>query len=280
SEHLLTDALPDGGHRERSTHYHMITLRTFVGVRENARRFGVTLPDGYDERLARACEFALHCHRPDGGIPALSDADGGSYLGLLERAGGLLGRPDFLWASTAGGRGAPPEECGPSFPLGGYFMQRSGWGANGTPFRDERFLVFDCGPLGDGSHGPYDLLNVQIAPGGRPLLVHPGRPSSSQATPKSRRRSRRTAAPNTAAARVARATGVTLVVAPARTPRLEPGWVAESYGVKRPAPVVSVAVDGMAEVTFTTLVVPLASDGIPPTLAVHASDDATVVEVR
>ena len=83
-----------------------------------------------------------------------------------------------------------------------------------------------------------------------------------------------------AANAVVRAPGVTLVVAPARTPRLEAGWVAESYGVKRPAPVVSVAVDGMAEVTFTTLVVPLASDGIPPTLAVHASDDATVVEVR
>jgi len=375
SENLLSDILPDGVHRERSTHYHMITLRTFVGARENARRFGVTLPDGYDERLARACEFALHCHRPDGGIPALSDADGGSYLGLLERAGGLLGHPDFLWASTAGGRGAPPEECSPSFPLGGYFMQRSGWGTNGTPFRDERFLVFDCGPLGDGSHGHYDLLNVEIAAGGRPLVVDPGRYSYSEASPNWRRWFRGTAAHNTvcvdgldqtpyargkpdeavAQARflgrhratgldvlhgevrspcyevvhtrrvvfvageywlledrlrgdrahrydlrfhlsadawqrtemaagpanaIVCAPGLALVVARAGTPRLEAGWVAESYGVKYQAPVVSIAVDGSAEVTFTTLVVPLAPGRIPPSLAVHGGDGATVVEVR
>src|SRR5207237_529210 len=59
---------------------------------------------------------------------ALSGADGGSYLGPRGRAGGLLGHPDFLWASTAGGRGAPPEGCSPSFPCAGYFMRRSGWG--------------------------------------------------------------------------------------------------------------------------------------------------------
>ena len=375
SENLLSDILPDGVHRERSTHYHMITLRTFVGVRENARRFGVTLPDGYDERLARACEFALHCHRPDGGIPALSDADGGSYLDLLAHAGDLFGRPDFLWAATAGRRGAPPEECGPGFPLGGYFVQRSGWGTNGTPFRDERFLIFDCGPLGDGSHGHYDLLNVEIAAGGRPLLVDPGRYTYSEASPNWRRWFRGTAAhntvcvdgldqtpyargkPNEAVAQasflgrhrapgldvlhgearspcyevvhsrrvvfvageywlledrlrgerahrydlrfhlaadawqrtevavgeanaIVRGPGLALIVAPAGTPRLEAGWVAESYGVKRPAPVVSIAVDGMAEVTFTTLVVPLAPGGNPPSLAAHARDGATVVEVR
>jgi uncharacterized heparinase superfamily protein len=149
---LAADFLPDGVHRECSTHYHMIALRSFAGLRENARRHGVALPEGFDERLARATAFAVHCRRPDGTIPALSDADTGDYGALLE----LLG------AEPGGDRLA-------SFPDGGYFTQRSGW----EP--DARFLIFDCGPLGDGGHGHYDLLSFEAFANGRPLIVDPGR---------------------------------------------------------------------------------------------------------
>ena len=108
---LMTDIRPDGVHRESSTHYHMTVLRSFLGARENARRFGLALPDGYDERLERACEFAAHCHRPDGMIPALSDSDTGSYTDLLELAASIFSRPDFLYVATAGARGMPASEA-------------------------------------------------------------------------------------------------------------------------------------------------------------------------
>ena len=101
---LVTDIRADGVHREASTHYHHVALRTYLGVYENARRFSVALPEGYRERLERACEFAMHCHRPDGGIPALSDSDGGSYLDLLELAGAALARPDFRYVASRGAR--------------------------------------------------------------------------------------------------------------------------------------------------------------------------------
>jgi heparinase II/III-like protein len=158
---LLTDVRPDGVHREQSTHYHMTALRSFLGARENAVRFGVEFPAGYDDRLEKACEFLLHIQRPDGLIPALSDADTGSYSDLLELAASIFKREDFLHAATA-------ETC-PSFPDGGYFIQRSGWDDNA------KFLVFDCGPIGDGGHGHYDLLNIEVAANGRPLIVDPGR---------------------------------------------------------------------------------------------------------
>ena len=38
---LSSDFRPDGVHVESSTHYHLIVLRSLVGVRENARRFGL-----------------------------------------------------------------------------------------------------------------------------------------------------------------------------------------------------------------------------------------------
>lgn len=364
---LLDDVLPDGIHREASTHYHHIALRTFLGARENARRFGLSFPEGYDTHLERACEFALHCHRPDGAIPALSDSDTGSYTDLLELAAALLARPDFLYGATAGTRGVPPKRRHVSFPQGGYFIQRGGWGDGAESFGKQRFLIFDCGPLGDGGHGHYDLLNVEIAANGRPLIVDPGRYTYSDHPPDWRRWFKGTAAHNTVCVdrldqtpyrrskpkgRVAEgrflgrrtapgfdvmggvarspvyeavhtrwiafvadeywiiadylrgsdphrydlrfhlsveaygqttttideanaaihAPDLTLVFAPARKPEIESGWIAPEYGIKLPAPVVSVALEGVTGAEFFTLVVPLDSSDSPPALRVHSND--------
>jgi uncharacterized heparinase superfamily protein len=194
---LHEDVLADGVQRERSTHYHHVVLRSFLGFRENARRFGVAVPRGFDARLERACEFAMHCHRPDGSIPALSDSDSGSYLDLLALAGELLGRPDFTYVATRGRAGTPPRIRHASFPLGGYFVQRSGWGQAGCAMADERYLIFDCGPLGDGGHGHYDALNVEIAAAGGPLVMDPGRYTYCDDAPHWRRWFKGTAAHNT-----------------------------------------------------------------------------------
>ena len=164
-------------HRERSTHYHMIALRSFVGARENCRRYGVALPRGFDERLSRACDFALHMQRPDGTIPALSDSDTGDYAELLELAARLLAR-DELRRRPAG-----PA----SFEDGGYFVQRAG----------DRYLIFDCGPLGDGGHGHYDALSIEAWAGDRALVLDPGRFTYAEGEPNLRHWFRGTAAHNT-----------------------------------------------------------------------------------
>jgi uncharacterized heparinase superfamily protein len=174
-DNLLTDIRPDGVHREQSTHYHLTALRSFLGARENARLFDLKLPEGYDEHLLKACEFALHVHRPDGLIPSLSDSDTGSYLDLLQLAADQFDREDFRYVATRGLRGTAPTTTHSNFNDGGYHIQRSGWGNNSTDFQDERYLIFDCGPLGDGGHGHYDLLNVEIYAQGRPIIVDPGR---------------------------------------------------------------------------------------------------------
>jgi hypothetical protein len=184
-------------HCEGSTHYHLIALRSLVGAAANARRFGLDLPGGFAERLGRACDFALHCTRPDGAIPALSDADTGRYARLLALAGQVLDRDDLRHAASAGARGVAPAARMASFPDGGYHVQRSGWGDGATRFADERFLIFDCGPLGDGGHGHYDVLSVEIAAGGRPLVMDPGRFTYAEGEPNLRRWFRGTAAHNT-----------------------------------------------------------------------------------
>jgi uncharacterized heparinase superfamily protein len=197
SGNLVEGFWPDGVHRENSTHYHMVVLRSLLGMRENARRFALVLPPEFDGHLERACEFALHCLRPDGLIPALSDADSAAYPEVLSLAASLLDRPDFRYAATRGRQGRPPDRRSVSFPEGGYFVQRSGWGTDGSSFDDESYLIFDCGPLGHGGHGHYDLLNVEVFAHSRPLLVDPGRYTYSEDGQNLRRWFKSTKAHNT-----------------------------------------------------------------------------------
>lgn len=196
-DNLLRDVRPDGVHREASTHYHCIALRSWLGAVRHARDAGVALPASYLTRVTAACDFALHVQRPDGRIPAVSDADGESYRDVLALAAELLGRPDWRWAASLGRSGAPPVRRSVSFPDGGYHVQRSGWGSATTPYEEERFLLFDCGPIGDGGHGHYDLLSVEVFGNGRPLLVDPGRYTYSETGENWRRWFKGTAAHNT-----------------------------------------------------------------------------------
>jgi hypothetical protein len=194
---LQEDVWPDGVHRECSTHYHHMTLRSYLGARENARRFHLTVPAGYDDRLRLACRAALHLHRPDRTVPALSDADQEDHTDLLVLADRLLGMPELRWAATGGADGTPPVERSVSFPCAGYVVQRSGWGERGDAFADERWLVLDAGPLGDGGHGHYDALNLEAFAYGRPLIIDPGRYTYSEDGPNWRRWFKGTAAHNT-----------------------------------------------------------------------------------
>ncbi len=173
-QNFVDDFRPDGVHREHSTHYHMIVLRSFLGARENARRAGLEIPDAYDDALRRAFAFAMYCHRPDGSMPALSDSDVGSYRDLLQTAGEILGQPSLLYVATNGGRGIPPPRRCADFIEAGYFVQCSAFDRLSHEPDAHRSLIFDCGPVGDGGHGHYDALSIDVWCG-RHLLIDPGR---------------------------------------------------------------------------------------------------------
>lgn len=172
---LHSDVLTDGVHRERSTHYHAIALRSFLGTAINAKQFRIDLRPDYDLRLAQACRFLAHVMRPDGSLPRLSDSDDGQYRALLRLAAHHLGDAELEYVATGGQHGTRPLSCATSFDHGGYHIQRSGWGDETTSFDQERQLIFDCGPVGDSGHGHYDALHVEISAGGGALLVDPGR---------------------------------------------------------------------------------------------------------
>ena len=174
-QNILDDLLPDGVQCELSTHYHHIVFRNYLAFRRLAKLNGIPVAPAVDEALREALNFAIHVHKPDGDIPALSDGDVFSYLDLIALGAELYDAPDLAYVASRGREGRPPDERLIHFPDSGYVTMRSGWGDRGDPFEDERYLVFDCGPIGAGNHGHLDLLSIEVAAYGRSLIVDPGR---------------------------------------------------------------------------------------------------------
>jgi hypothetical protein len=94
-------------------------------------------------------------------------------------------------------RGRPARDEQRELPRRRLLRPAERLGDGATAFRDERCLVFDCGPLGDGGHGHYDLLAVEAYGAGRPLVVDPGRYTYSEHGTNLRRRFKGTAAHST-----------------------------------------------------------------------------------
>ena len=199
-QELGRQVLSDGVHFERATCYQRYTAEIYLHFLLLAGRNGIALPAGVPERIERMVDVLLHLRQPDGSMPQIGDADGGTWLPLSPRrpddlrgvfavAAAVFGRADHAWA--AGGRAPeavwlcdpatvemsdrlparPPDTTAALFPDGGYVVTRSGWD------RRAHQLTFDVGALGcpvSGGHGHADLLSVQCAAFGEPALVDPG----------------------------------------------------------------------------------------------------------
>ncbi|MEZ4861133.1 MAG: alginate lyase family protein [Caldilineaceae bacterium] len=174
-ENIHADLRADGVHCEQSTDYHHLVVKNYLGVKRLAAANGIDFAPIFDQLLQKALDFAMTIHRPDGKIPSLSDGDSRSFLDLLRQGYDLYGNPAYLYVATQGRQGTPPSFRSLCFPAGGYTILRSGWGEGQCAFTDERYLVFDCGPQGEGNHGHLDLLSFEAAAFGQPLVVDPGR---------------------------------------------------------------------------------------------------------
>lgn len=174
-KNIETDLQPDGVHCEQSTDYHHLVLKNYLWVRRLAQLNAIPIPKTMDTRIQNALQFSLFAHKPDGFIPSISDGDSRCFLDLLEQGYQVYGGEALRYVFSKGTSGIPPNERSKGFYDSGYFILRSGWGNDGESYEDERYLLFDCGPLGAGNHGHLDLLNIEIAAYGRSLIVDPGR---------------------------------------------------------------------------------------------------------
>lgn len=188
----------DGGHTERSTHYHRYTLDFYLLALTVARLTQDPAAHRFDDVVLRLARAARLLADDRGRLPHLGDDDGGALLPLTGRplddirdslaiAAALTGRSDLAV-------GAPPEEVwwvlgDPQFtssipeaarhilpvvqmrsaalPETGYYISRTATGDH---------LVIDGGPHGylNGGHAHADALSLTFARRAQPLLIDPG----------------------------------------------------------------------------------------------------------
>ena len=203
---ILLNELPkqvyeDGVYFEQSTCYQRYTLEIYLHFILLSRINDEHLPPFVAERVQGLTDWLLAVQHPDGSMPRIGDEDGGWLLPLAVResddfrgvfaiAAAVFRRADYAWAARGesaevlwllGHSGArtleglaprPPRGAiSRYFPIGGYAVMRDSWR------RDAHQLIFDTGPLGcphSAGHGHADLLSIQCAPFGRPVLVDAG----------------------------------------------------------------------------------------------------------
>jgi Heparinase II/III-like protein/Heparinase II/III N-terminus len=186
--------LPDGGHVERSGHYHRYALDYYLLALAVARIAG---DRAAESRFAEAATRMAACARSladdRGRMPALGDDDGGSLFPIagrdpadvtdsLDIASRLLRQPELslgareesFWLLDAWMPELDPPAGRPSalprveaFDDMGYYVARPSAGAH---------LVFDIGRHGflNGGHAHADALSIVLTIDGRPLLIDPG----------------------------------------------------------------------------------------------------------
>jgi hypothetical protein len=186
---------PDGGHRERSTHYHKYTLDFYLLALAVARITGDPASDDFERTAARLAAAARQLADSRGRLPHFGDDDGGMLAPFTGRppddvrdslalAAGLLNRPELCIAAAEEAhwvlasapeasrhaldvvrRGHSPSSC--ALADTGYYISRS---------RSGDHLVIDGGPHGfqNGGHAHADALSLTFSRRSAPLLIDPG----------------------------------------------------------------------------------------------------------
>jgi uncharacterized heparinase superfamily protein len=195
-QEITRQILVDGGHCERSAHYHRYTLDFYLLALAVARLTGDPVAAHFERTCVRLAEAARALADDTGRLPHIGDDDGGSVLPLARRptddardslaiAAALTGQTELLV-------GAPPEEVWwllghESFAAGVLRLERphtpAGPGSVALPAtgyyisrQDGDHLIVDAGPHGymNAGHAHADALSLTFTRRGTPLLIDTG----------------------------------------------------------------------------------------------------------
>jgi hypothetical protein len=188
---------PDGGHVERSTHYHRYTLDFYLLALIVARMTHDPIAPVFEQAVSRLACAARLLADDRGRLPRIGDDDAGSLLPICGREADdirdSLGSAAALVGRSALQVGRMPEEClwllthpmfagaldglrsareqatvtSAALPETGCYVSRSTAGDH---------LVIDAGPHGyrNGGHAHADALSLTLGVRGVPLLIDAG----------------------------------------------------------------------------------------------------------
>lgn len=183
--------LADGGHAERSTHYHRYTLDFYLLALAVARRTNDPAAGEFAKTTSQLASFCRTLADDNGRLATIGDDDGGLLFPICGRA--PADASDSLWVAAALLKrpelavGDAPEEAlwllGPEAMADvpalrqprptSHLYPDTGFGV----LRDaDCHAVLDAGPHGflNGGHAHAGALSLVLSVRGRPLLIDPG----------------------------------------------------------------------------------------------------------
>jgi len=203
----------DGGHCERSTHYHRYALDFYLLALAVARVTGDPAAAHFEQAADRLATAARLLADDNGRLPFIGDDDGGALMPMTGRDSGdvrdslaiaavMLNRPELQIGET------PEEVCwmlgeprafhipNSKFHIASSALRETGYYVSRSPHGDH--LVIDGGPHGyqNGGHAHADALSLTFSTRGIPLLIDPGT-ASYTTDPELRDRMRSSAMHNT-----------------------------------------------------------------------------------
>lgn len=188
--------LTDGGHAERSPHYHRYSTDFYLLALLVARAAGDGAAPALEQTVRAQAEYLRIVADDRGRLPLLGDDDGGQLFGFgsrpfeaaatLNAAASALHdarlavgppEPETLWIlGSRPAAGREPRTSGKSaavWPSGAHLLGASGYFVNRVSGSQ---LIFDVGTHGflNGGHAHADALSVVATIEGDPVLVDPG----------------------------------------------------------------------------------------------------------
>ncbi len=190
----------DGGHRERSTHYHRYALDFYALALIVARQTGdCAAAVAFADAVSRTAAAARLLADDNGRVPHVGDDDGGALMPILERdpddmraslavAATLVNRPELqigdmpeegLWLLGAATPIRNPQSTMRHQRSGSQTVQSAALSETGYYVSRSRagdHLLIDGGAHGyqNGGHAHADALSLTYTVRGVPLLIDPG----------------------------------------------------------------------------------------------------------
>ena len=150
-EELKVQVLPDGGHYERSPHYHLVVLKDLLDIHALILKAGQTPPHELDAAIDSMAEALAFMVYPDGQLGLFNDG----MLGQVKDISAVMKRTGVKSVKY------------PQLPDTGYVKLN----------RKKTFLFMDAGlccPDALPSHAHADMLSFELVVGGERVIVNQG----------------------------------------------------------------------------------------------------------
>lgn len=155
TEELHAQVYPDYFQHEMTTGYHMVVLRTYMGIMNLHKRFETPLPDSFRLLVANLFRLYIRLMMPDRLTPGTNDGGRVNVVGVCRQACETFPELYEEFSYIAYGEGKEPPFRSIMMPYSGFGIMRSGWG------EDDVCAILESAPFGK-AHQHEDKLEVML----------------------------------------------------------------------------------------------------------------------